>query len=86
MFEYEWLESAIDKFSNIFTTQDLDGQDRMAGAVERFNARLRSVPLDVGESRVGGFRVAFVSVLMITFHVNLTTRRVRVTDVIRYGR
>ncbi|QDU19252.1 hypothetical protein [Urbifossiella limnaea] len=86
MFEYEWLEPILDKLTRIYVSLDVPSRDRMAGAVEGFNARLASEPLDVGESRVGGYRVAFVSVLMITFHVNLTTRRVRVTDVIRFGR
>jgi hypothetical protein len=86
MFEYQWLESALDKLTSIYTGLDLDGQDRLAGAVDRFNFRLRSDPLDVGESRTGGYRVAFVSFLLITFHVDPARRRVRVVDVVRFGR
>ena len=58
----------------------------MAGGVESFNARLASGPLSIGESRGEGYRVAFLPLLMVYFHVDELNRQVRVTDVIRYGR
>lgn len=86
MFQYLWLESALDKLADIYVTLDPDERERVAAGIERFNERLASEPLDVGESRVGGFRVAFPPLLKVSFHVDAASRRVRVTDVTRYGR
>ena len=86
MFEYRWLEAALDRLADIYVTAGPVERERMAAGVEAFNARLAADPLDVGESRVGGYRVAFPPLLRVYFHVDEATRRVRVTDVIRYGR
>jgi hypothetical protein len=59
---------------------DLAAQDRLAGAVENLNARLRSDPPEVGESRTGGERITFVSGLVVLFHVDPAARRVTVDD------
>lgn len=86
MFEYHWLEAVLDKLAAIYVTAPPAERDRMAAGVELFNARLSLDPLGVGESRVGGFRVAFPPLLRVYFHVDEAARRVRVTDVVRYGR
>ena len=86
MFEYRWLESTLDKLANIYVAANAAERERMAAGVEAFNAQLAVDPLDVGESRVGGYRVAFPPLLKVSFHVDESNRRVRVTDVIRYGR
>ena len=85
MFAYLWLESTLDKLAAIYVTLSLPEQERMAVGIERFNERLANDPLDVGESRVGGYRVAFPPLLKVSFHVDVAARRVRVTDVVRYG-
>lgn len=86
MFDFRWLESTHDKLADLYLAVDVPDRDRMADGVERLNARLAADPLDVGESRVGGYRVAFLPLLMVTFHVDEAARRVRVIDVVRYGR
>lgn len=86
MFEYHWLEAVLDKLAAIYVAASPADRDRMAAGVERFNERLAADPLDVGESRVAGFRVAFPPLLKVSFHVDEAARRVRVTDVVRYGR
>ena len=86
MFEYRWLEAALDKLAAIYVAADASERDRMAAGVEAFNAQLAADPLDVGESRVGGYRVAFPVLLRIYFHVDEGRHRVRVTDVTCYGR
>lgn len=86
MYEYRWLEAALDKLADIYLMLDQAERDRMAAGVEAFNAQLAADPLDVGESRVGGYRVAFPPLLKVSFHVDPASGRVRVTDVIRYGR
>ena len=86
MFDYRWLESALDKLADIYVAADTLDRERIAAGVETFNAQLAADPLDIGESRVGGYRVAFPPLLQVYFHVNEANRQVRVTDVIRYGR
>jgi hypothetical protein len=86
MFEYRWLEATLDKLAEIYVAADMSERDRMATGVEAFNARLASDPLDVGESRVGGYRVAFPPLLRVYFHVDEGMHQARVLDVIRYGR
>lgn len=86
MFDYRWLETVLDKLAAVYVSLDVPQQNRMAAGVERFNERLAADPLDLGESRGGGYRVAFTPLLMVTFHVNEAARRVRVTDVTRFGR
>jgi hypothetical protein len=58
----------------------------MAREVEGLNARLRSDPLGVGESRDGGNRITFVFRLVVFFHVDEAAREVRVSTVRPYGR
>ena len=67
-------------------TVDAPNRDRIASAVEAFNNRLASDSLAIGESRGGGYRVAFLPLLMVYFHVDDMTHQVRVTDISRYGR
>lgn len=85
MFESLWLESALDQLAVIYIAVDSQNRTRLAEGVERLNRRLVSDPLDVGESRAGGFRVAFTPLLMVYFHVDEMKRRVRVTNVMPYG-
>lgn len=85
MYEYRWLDAVLDKLAELYVTADLSERDRMAAGVAAFNARLAADPLDIGESRRGGYRVGFPPLLRVYFHVDQANRRVRVTDVIRYG-
>lgn len=86
MYEYRWLETTLDELANLYVAADRPERERMAAGVERLNARLAADPLDVGESRGGGYRVAFLPLLMVSFHVDEVNRMVRVTAVSRYGR
>lgn len=86
MFDYRWLESALDKLAEIYVAADSSERERIAAGVEAFNARLATAPLEEGESRMGGYRIAFPPLLRVYFRVYEATHRVRVTDVSRYGR
>ncbi len=86
MYTVIWKSLLLDRLADIYVTADASERERMAAGVEEFNAQLAADPLDVGESRVGGYRVAFPPLLKVSFHVNEANSRVRVTDVIRYGR
>jgi hypothetical protein len=57
----------------------------MAAGVEALNERLRSDPEAEGESREGSFRITFIYMLAVSFHVSDTDQVVRVIGVQRYG-
>lgn len=86
MFALIWWELPLDRMAEVYVGLGLDAQDRLAGAVEQLNARLRSDPLDVGESRAGGYRLTFLPGLQVLFRVDLTARTVEVTDAGPSGR
>ena len=85
MYECEWSRSIPDELADIYVSASGLERDRMASGIEAFNGRLGRDPFDVGESRSGGNRFAFIPLLMVRFDVNTTTRRVSVTGVARYG-
>lgn len=86
MYTVIWKSLLLNRLADIYVAADVSERERMAVGVEGFNAQLAADPLDVGESRVGAYRVAFPPLLKVSFHVDEANRRVRVTDVIRYGR
>lgn len=75
MWALSWKEAALDRMADIYIGLDLDAQDR-----------LRSDPLDVGESRAGGYRLTFLPGLQVLFRVDLTARAVEVVDAGPSGR
>ena len=86
MYTVIWKSFLLDRLADFYVTTSAPERERMAGGVELLNLRLATDPLDVGESRDVGYRVVFTPLLMVTFHVNEAARRVRVTDVTRFGR
>ena len=80
-----WQAVQLDRLAELYVASDLATQQRMAEGVEAFSARLADDPLQVGESRSDGFRVAFPPLLTVSFHVDQVRRRVRITRVTRYG-
>lgn len=86
MWAMSWKEPALDRMAAAYVLLDLDAQDRLAGAVENLNARLRSGPLDVGESRYGAYRITFLPGLVVLFKVDPATRTVIVTNAWPPGR
>ena len=85
MYECDWPRSVLDELADIYVSATGPERDRMASGIEAFNGRLARDPFDVGESRSGGNRLAFIPLLMVWFNVNKTTRRIVVTGVARYG-
>lgn len=86
MFALIWRRRPLDRMADAYIRLDLAAQDRLAGAVENLNARLRSDPLDVGESRAGGYRLTFLPGLQVLFRVDRTARTVEVVDAGPSGR
>ncbi len=81
-----WKSSALDRLADLYVASPDAARQRMAGGVEHLNRQLAQDPLDVGESRHGGYRVAFPPLLMVTFFVDESSREVRVVHVVRFGR
>ncbi|HYH66275.1 MAG TPA: hypothetical protein VD866_16400 [Urbifossiella sp.] len=86
MYALMWLDEVLNDLAAIYVAATAEERQRMAGAVAGLNARLRSDPQDVGESRDGDTRVAVVALLVVTFVVDVGPRTVRVANVRRYGR
>ena len=86
MYTLTWSTRALDLLVELYVALPLEEQRRLAAAVDAFNNRLKAQPLDEGESRGNGLRIAFTAGLAIRFRVNEVQRTVRVTYVKRYGR
>jgi plasmid stabilization system protein ParE len=86
VFTLSWSNKALDDLADIYVAAEPTERVRIAAGVDALNARLRSDPLDEGESRSGGTRVTFPALLTVIFHVSEPQREVRVTRVRRYGR
>lgn len=86
MYTLIWASRALDQLAEVYVSLSLEGQRRLAAAVEAFNQRLRNRPNDEGESRGGNLRIAFLPGLTLRFRVNEVEQTVRVNSVRRYGR
>ena len=86
MFTLIWRDRALNQLADIYVTADPAERQRTAAAVDALNARLRSNPLNEGESRAGDLRVTFISLLIVGFRVFPSDRVVRVISVRRYGK
>jgi hypothetical protein len=86
MYTLTWSSRALDQLAELYITPPLEEQRQLAAAVDAFNNRLKSQPLDEGESRGDGLRIAFTAGLSVRFRVNEVQRTVRVTYVTPYGR
>lgn len=85
MYEYLWTDATLDKLTDIYVAAGVPDRERMATGVQAFNVRLAADPLSVGESRVGGYRIGFPTLLRVYFRVDVATRKVWVVDVKRFG-
>ena len=86
MYRYYWSVAALDELAEVYVNETAAQRERIAAGVESFNKRLADDPFDVGESRAGGYRVAFPPLLRVSLHVDKEARRVQVVGVIRYGK
>ena len=85
-YEVFWTTELLDRLAIIYVAFPLADQDRIANGVEHLNRRLAQDPLDVGESRSHAERVVFLPFLMITFRIDPVKRKVRILNLVRYGR
>lgn len=85
MFALIWPDPTLDALADIYLAATPAERAWMAAAVDGLNARLRSDPLNEGESRSGGFRLVFIPLLTVLFHVTTADNIVRVVRVRRFG-
>ena len=85
-FEVIWKTVALDHLADVYVSLSVADRNRMANGIEGLNRRLADEPLEVGESRFSGIRIAFPALLTVTFHVDEPKRIVRVLGLARYGR
>src|SRR4051794_23937238 len=78
MFTVTWLNTPLDRLADAYVSGSPADRERMAVGIDALNSRLRSDPLDVGESRSEGFRIAFAPPLAVGFHVDEAGRDVTV--------
>ena len=83
MFDLKWSDSALDRLADIYVAITPQDRAQLAAGVAALNAGLRADPLAIGESRIGGFRIAFLPGLAVLFHVSEADRLVRVVRVRR---
>jgi hypothetical protein len=72
--------------ADVYVSAEVPERERLGAAAESLNHRLRLDPFAVGESRTAGFRVTFIPLLAVLFHVSEEDRIVRVTRVKRDGK
>ena len=74
-----WVRTALDELADTMVASDLATQDDIEHRVLRLNSRLAADPLDVGESRLGNYRVEMDEYVAILFQVFQADNIVRVT-------
>ena len=79
MFAVIWYNSALDALADAVVQADLPTRDTIEQAVIRLNTNLAADPTNLGESRLGGRRIAFEQPCAILFRVDNASGVVRVT-------
>jgi hypothetical protein len=81
MFSVEWLQSAVDELTVIWTRADSVSRRTITSATHRIDEVLRSDPFGNSESRSEGWRIMFESNLGVTFRADTDHQQVRVLHV-----
>jgi plasmid stabilization system protein ParE len=81
MFRVEWLQTALNQLTSIWTDADSVVRQAITAAGNRIDQQLQSDPYSGSESRPGGRRIAFVSPLGILFRVEQDGQTVTVLRV-----
>ena len=81
MFRVEWLQSALDELTRLWTQADATLRQALTAASHAIDQRLQSDPLQEGESRFRGRRITFVPPLAVTFRVEADGQTVTVVEI-----
>jgi len=85
MFTLIWSEDALDQLADIYVGLTPQERQRLANSVAALNGRLQTNPEQEGESRSDGYRLVFITLAAVMFHVDLSARVVTVSSITRYG-
>jgi hypothetical protein len=80
MYEVVWTESSLDELATLWLEADSARRPIIAAAQSQIDHLLARYPIEVGESRPGNRRIAFVPPLGVVFSVR---EAVRVAKVLR---
>jgi hypothetical protein len=81
MFEIEWLESAVSRLAEAWTEADSLKRSEITQATYLIERSLQIAPQDAGESRAEEWRILIELPLVVTYEVDLPSRKVLVVDV-----
>jgi len=81
MFYVEWLESALDELTRLWTQADSATRRTLTAASHEIDTRLESDPETESESRPFGRRITFVSPLAVIFRVEADGETVTVVSI-----
>ncbi len=81
MMHVDWLQSALDELTAIWTRADKAGRKAITAASNEIDQRLRRDPWKQGESRSGGRRILFVRLLIVDYRIEPDGRTVTVLGV-----
>ena len=70
MFRVDWLESALDELTTIWTGADSSVRSIVTAATHSIEQRLRSDAPTEGESRPDGRRIIFAAPLAVTYQMD----------------
>ena len=84
VFQVEWLQSAQDELADAWVQADSTRRQAITAASHVVEQRLRTAPLNEGESRSRGRRFTFVPPLAVTFRVDTRGQTVTVVQVRMY--
>lgn len=69
MFRVDWLESALDELTTLWTGADSSLRMAITAATYAVEQRLRADAPNEGESRAAGRRITFAPPLAVTFEI-----------------
>lgn len=69
MFRVDWLQSALDELTTLWTSADSDDRVAITAATHVIERRLKANAPNEGESRPGGRRIIFAAPLAVTFRI-----------------
>lgn len=81
MIHAEWVQSALDELTHIWTQADSATRQAITTASHQIELRLQRNPHSEGESRSGGRRIAFEPPLAVIFRLEADGQAVSVLQV-----
>ena len=84
MFRVEWLQSALDQFTDSWLKADSPVRQALTAASHQNDRELSHEPMNVGDSRDLNRRNQFVQPLTVTYEVDAGERMVTVLQICVY--